>query len=116
MTVYTHKQAHVDPVLPDGQIRVVRIDLPLRHDLRILGAVIGHRNELRRNSLRQRFDRFSLAHRLLIPGPEDQRAREDRRILGLDQAASRFIDRLLLRHSLPHDESLTFRGTGHAPF
>src|SRR5512139_1336097 len=66
MAVHSNKEAHVDLVLPDSQIGMVRVDLLLRDDLRMLRPVVGHRNEPGRNGFGQGFEEARLTDGSLI--------------------------------------------------
>lgn len=79
MAVDSDKHAAIDFIVPDGQIRVVGIDLDFRIDLGVFGAVVRHRDQhgclpglhafLER--VVQVADGRSLLGRLLVPGPQD---------------------------------------------
>jgi hypothetical protein len=45
----TDAQAQVDLVLPNREVRIVRIDLPFPDDLRILRPIASHGNGFRRH-------------------------------------------------------------------
>src|SRR5262245_46155304 len=62
MTVDTDEETNINLVPPDGQIRMVRIDLALRHDLWILRPVIGHGDEVCGPGFGQSLHNFGLAH------------------------------------------------------
>ena len=79
MAVDPDEHAAIDFIVPDGQIRVVGIDLNFGIDLRIFGAIVRHRDQHGRLSGLHTFlecvvqvaDGRGLLGRLLVPGPQD---------------------------------------------
>lgn len=55
MAMHPDKQTHIDLVLPNGEIRMIRINFSLWDDFRIFRSVIRHRDHSRGDHLRQRF-------------------------------------------------------------
>jgi len=79
MAVNPDEHAAIDFIVPDGQIRVVGIDLDFRINLGVLGAVVRHRDQHGRLPWLHTFlecvvqvtDGRGLLGRLLVPGPQD---------------------------------------------
>ena len=79
MAVDPDEHAAIDFIVPDGQIRVVRINLDFRIDFWVLGAVVRHRDQHGRlPGLHALFERIvqvadgrGLLGRLLVPRPQD---------------------------------------------
>ena len=79
MAVDPDEHAAIDFIVPDGQIRVVGIDLDFRIDFGVLGAVVRHRDQHGRlpglhtflECVEQVADGRGLLGRLLVPGPQD---------------------------------------------
>src|SRR5437660_5441625 len=86
MTVDADEHADINLVVPDREVRVVRINLYLRVNLGILGPVIEHRNQHWLGPCRRAFLQYvvqvlyglSLLLRLLIPRPEHKGPGENR--------------------------------------
>ena len=79
MAVDPDEHAAIDFIVPDGQIRVVGIDLDFRIDFGVLGAVVRHRDQhgclpwlhTFLECVVQVTDGRGLLGRLLVPGPQD---------------------------------------------
>src|SRR5687768_9853441 len=75
------KNTGFDLVAPDRQIRMVRIDDFFRVNFGILGSVIRHGNDHDIGNLCSDFKKsLGLFHGMIVPGPENHRPREKRRI------------------------------------
>ena len=58
VAVNSDKKAHIDLVVPDGEIGMAGIDLFLRVDLRVFRSIVGHGNDLHRSRMSQTHDRL----------------------------------------------------------
>ena len=85
MAMHANKHAAVDFVMPDGQIRMIRVDLDFWVDFWILGAVIGHGDEHRflarlnafDESIKEMPNRCGFLSGLFVPCPQHERAWEN---------------------------------------
>lgn len=89
VAMYTDKYAAVDLIMPNGQIRMIGVDLDFRVDLWILGTIVGHGDQHRflvgLNAFLERIKKMSNGRRFLcglfVPCPQHEGTRENCRHL-----------------------------------
>src|SRR5438067_747874 len=79
MTMHADEDTVLDLVAPNRKVRMVRIDDLFWVDLRILWTIVRHGDDHDVRNLSSDLEHcLGLFNGMIVPGPEDQRSREDR--------------------------------------
>ncbi len=102
-----HKKADINLVVPDREIRVVRIDFELRLDLRIFRAIVRHGDNPEIVGLGAPENSVGNLAGLFRPLPENHRTREKSRNFGRCKLTRSGLDSFLLRRRDALDQGPT---------